>query len=395
MLYMEVYYCDVLEIKSILGSLKLDDSSFSDVFQFMNSSLDNQGKDIIRMYLLSLLENHLHIDHLRFSFEVIHGYELGCSDETFEVIDDQPNKPFWNWIANEDLSFIEQRESTIMSWIYDNFDSYFQSFYSLDRDECLDEDILSFRKREKDELLLSLSEALAGTNISIEQFDKSIELAMKKVKDYHNIDEESSIFVCYVRMYVEEFILKDEYIIKLARDLIVNLTVLKNLCESCLSKETDLGTILRNIRLFLRESVKQAKYISSDSGMDDYSIMYRDFKFFNQGGFWDKITPPEDIFMDMEKLFSEFLMVQKIEDDTEYAVKCFELCQRLLQIHPYRNGNGRTSKYLLFLLLISRGILPVSVTDNRGLTSCYQKNFGSSDYFLGRMHIVGRRVGSR
>ena len=129
--------------------------------------------------------------------------------------------------------------------------------------------------------------------------------------------------------------------------------------------------------------------------MDDYSIMYRDFNFLNQGGFWDKVTPSEDVFMDMEKLFARFLKVQNVEDDTEYAVKCFELCQRLLQIHPYRDGNGRTSKYLLFLLLISRGILPVSVTDNRGLTSCYQKKFGSSDYFLGRMHIVGRRVSSR
>lgn len=66
----------------------------------------------------------------------------------------------------------------------------------------------------------------------------------------------------------------------------------------------------------------------------------------------------EAINTDMQELASEYENLKAIEGKNEYIDKAVGIFQRFIQIHPYIDGNGRTSRALLDIMLINRGITP-------------------------------------
>ena len=95
---MNVYYCDAIEIQNVLASIK---ESPKGILKFMCSEENAIEDYIIKIYLLSLLENFEHIDNLKFAFEVISGKEFRNADEAFEIINSKNDKTFWNCLLQE------------------------------------------------------------------------------------------------------------------------------------------------------------------------------------------------------------------------------------------------------------------------------------------------------
>ena len=94
----------------------------------------------------------------------------------------------------------------------------------------------------------------------------------------------------------------------------------------------------------------------------------------------------------MNDLIIKYNEVKEINDNTKYAIECYKISQEFLQIHPYSNGNGRTSKYLFYYLLLRRNILPFTITDNNYLTHCYENiTTKPENYFMYRNNIMARR----
>ena len=388
---MGVYYCNVDKITSILNSIKLDNWSIKEVFEFMCNEDGDTEKYIIKMFLLPLLETHLYINRIKNAFELFSGKEVSNADVSFEIINRQEQKPFWDWLLLEKT----HDKASFCSWYFDGFSKYYYYFISpvkLKYDK-IPESFLD-RVKEERELLKDLKNKLKVCGITIRRFNELIKVASERVKINVEIDKTNEDFVSYVSIYIENFMERANVIDALGKDLIMNLMMLRDVCNSGLFAEKDLQVILKEIRKQFKRNSKNSGYaLCFPCESDQYLDVYRDFEIKYEGEFWGNTTPFEDIPCDMNELFENFSIIYEIEDDSEYAVKCFELCQKLLQIHPYRNGNGRTSKYLLFLLLIRRGILPIAITDNHDLTSCYEAYFNSVNYFLGRMEMAGRRTG--
>lgn len=66
---------------------------------------------------------------------------------------------------------------------------------------------------------------------------------------------------------------------------------------------------------------------------------------------------------DMVELAKEYENMKQIEDKDEYIDKAISIFQRFIQIHPYQDGNGRTSIALLDIMLINRNIVPPVLYD--------------------------------
>lgn len=70
-----------------------------------------------------------------------------------------------------------------------------------------------------------------------------------------------------------------------------------------------------------------------------------------------------DVKSDMDKLAEEYENMKQIENRDEYIDKAVSIFQRFIQIHPYLDGNGRTSRALLDIMLINRDIVPPILYD--------------------------------
>lgn len=66
---------------------------------------------------------------------------------------------------------------------------------------------------------------------------------------------------------------------------------------------------------------------------------------------------------DMTELAKEYEDMKQIENRDEYTDKAISIFQRFIQIHPYQDGNGRTSRALLDIMLINRNIVPPVLYD--------------------------------
>ena len=73
--------------------------------------------------------------------------------------------------------------------------------------------------------------------------------------------------------------------------------------------------------------------------------------------FFEYSTSPDKIESVIEMLNQQFANLMNIEDTEEYIKKSGELYYKFILCHPYADGNGRTSRYLINTLLAHRGIV--------------------------------------
>ena len=64
----------------------------------------------------------------------------------------------------------------------------------------------------------------------------------------------------------------------------------------------------------------------------------------------------EEITAKMNELNEEYKTIEKEENIENYIRGCADIFQKFLMIHPYTDGNGRTSRSMLMILLAKRGI---------------------------------------
>ena len=95
------------------------------------------------------------------------------------------------------------------------------------------------------------------------------------------------------------------------------------------------------------------------TGIKEYRNIYIEGK----NSFLKMCSKEKDIVPHMNALAEEYEELKMIEDTDEYIDKAIDIFQRLVQIHPYFDGNGRTSRALLDIMLINRNIVPPILYD--------------------------------
>lgn len=83
----------------------------------------------------------------------------------------------------------------------------------------------------------------------------------------------------------------------------------------------------------------------------------------------------EQIVRGMEILSQRYEDIMKISDTTKYVSECAKFLHDFIMIHPFSDGNGRTSRMLLQVMLAKRNILLPSLFDSdyHRIQSVYQK----------------------
>ena len=101
----------------------------------------------------------------------------------------------------------------------------------------------------------------------------------------------------------------------------------------------------RNLRLFDKEKYRDSTLLSGDNE------------------FMKNASKGMNVQKDMEALKEEFKELKDIKDNDEYVDKAIEIYAKFIQIHPYPDGNGRTSRALLDVMLLNRDIVPPILYD--------------------------------
>ena len=94
------------------------------------------------------------------------------------------------------------------------------------------------------------------------------------------------------------------------------------------------------------------------SGIDEeYAGRYRDYQVFITGT--EYLPPsPEDVPDLMKRFVAELGQKEALMHPIEYAAYVH---RRLVDIHPFADGNGRTARLLMNLILINKGYIAVSI----------------------------------
>ena len=391
---MSISYCNREKIGEVLKTL--DYRVNKNPFEFMSRHETTVEEYIIKIQLLSLLENYRHIIYLRYIFKIYcNDYSIPELSEIYEIVNRSKEKRFWGAFLQQN-PYSDKTLSDLWRWeLGGTLDRY--CFYYIDDSievKGIPDDEIE-REKDKEEILKELLEILRNTGFSLESFNTFI---MKNKEESELKSKTNNDFLKSVSIQIRELRDCSRRIDKLKRDLIFNLCLLLDIFNTELFLENDLSIILKEIRSSFKIYMGVSGYGRNDWSIDinNYGIEYRDFTLkkykvtSQENQFWLQTTEPDDIPAEMDKLFEEFKNINDIEDDEEYAKRCYLLSQRLLQIHPYKDGNGRTSKYLLFVLLLKRNILPLTVTDSHELSNCYN-TMNPEDYFSGRTNLISHR----
>lgn len=412
-------YIETSKIGTIFNSYNLNTSNILD---FLITEDNDNLKQLLKLYLLSTLEDYKHIEKLT---DNIYFSQVFSETPTNEIILKLPIKQFWQKVKErentKDLS--EER-----IWLAKNFDSYLYYVVGKESREQIQAELkqrikqernIFKRKKLKSELQdkiesasdlekdikekyesnfgsLNGLEELSATITTLVEYLKST--ASKKGQSFNPYQETPRVFR-FIFTYLDE----RKTIDFLKEDLVFNYFMITKIFSSSILKEDNLKEILFYIRKLMSDYDITAKDQTIDSDIDYRGLPastnplgpeYRNVEITSDNEFFNKTTNPKDIANDMEDLFERFNKINQITDDLEYAQECYKLSQEFLQIHPYINGNGRTSKFLFYILLLKRNILPFTITDNNSLTPCYEDtSINKENYFEYRNSVMTRRSG--
>lgn len=420
---MNLLYVGVSELWGKFKSYNLD---FNNVISFLVEEDGDKYKYLLKLYLIATLENYKHIDFLK--SDVIFD-DILDEDVSMEIINKNSEKKFWEFINNyldEDDNIIKMKRR---NWIFkylsswemkkiileggfpDDLDSYntFQikkltnkigtekNFIMkiLYRKQLLKE------KKEHNERIKEIKDSFEdafGGYMTCEQFSVLCQKFQSMHKEDPNYDFLDSIHV---------FLEKSYFVDSLKFDLIYNYKMICFLFSQDFTRECGLDELIFRIRNNMKELSPLVDMINMNfnrgcfGAINDgsYDVEYRSAPICQSGDFWERIASPGDIPKKMDELFTKYEEIKKLQNDESYVLECYKLSQDFLQIHPYENGNGRTSKYLFYSLLLKRNILPFTITDSYNLTPCYEKTKSSSEsiinYAYGRNEIIYNRFCGR
>lgn len=80
-----------------------------------------------------------------------------------------------------------------------------------------------------------------------------------------------------------------------------------------------------------------------------------------EGALWSKVPTTEDIPQKVGELSERFSKILAENDETEFVKQCADFHFDFIQVHPYLDGNGRTSRILLSMMLAAHNLILPSI----------------------------------
>ena len=381
------------DISKYLDSLDINEENALDFYRSSIRGDYNTPQGFVFRKILSQLEVRHHVENLdlavgqyRFgeSCEIIRSALRGETHYTDKMIEfDRRPKPNYRCL-NENVigSVIESKKFDVE-----------QSVFSLpSKIKVLQDKINSTPKNEKDKIRLLNSQldtakaqlqradqqkySLSNFGFPMEQeataewkdfLDSNISQLKSVVGEYvENIaniqDKELSQFTDLTTASVGDFLLSqassNRYIDNFKADVAMHFRLLKFVYQN---KDVDsLDEIISGIRRQFDTDSLSSSIISTDSHAPNY---YRQNSLNGDKKFWKDTATPQDIPEKMEELGRKFGELSKIEDEEEYKRGAVGIYKDFIQIHPFGDGNGRTSRYLLDYMFVKRGIMPPVLYD--------------------------------
>lgn len=459
-----ISYIETEKISKIFQSYNLNTSNILD---FLIEEDNDNLKYLLKLYLLSTLEDYKHIEKL---LDCVFYNRQFNETPSSEIINKRKIKQFWELVREH--QFIKDHFAK-RRWVHNHLATYMNYLENLPATEASQNRLLSQIKKESNPLKkLKLKYRLLKETTSSKQRIKEIEESYLKyfnsldgfnemsqiieaAKEYvtkqeekdqqekcrakkeeyqeilesfkrneitiqelkqklYNINKQSelevasrlewfepTIFVKKIINFAKNYFDERNIIDFLKEDLIFNYFMIVIIFSKELWFSDDLKTILHNIRTYMMDYDINGKNHTNDSHLDflglnfgtnPLSPEYRETNLRTDSLFFRKTAKIEEIPEKMNQLFARYENIRQLEDDTQYAYACYKLSQDLVQIHPYSNGNGRTSKYLFYILLLKRNILPFTITDNNTITHCYENlQTNPENYFEYRNKLMKRR----
>ena len=161
-----------------------------------------------------------------------------------------------------------------------------------------------------------------------------------------------------INEFLEAKILENEYLENLKIDIAMQLKLIKFVYQNNDLKTLD--DVISGIRKQFNTTKLSSRTISTDSNALGY---YRHNILNGEEQIWKNTADPEEIPEKMKELNKKYEELLKIEDPIEYKREAVKLYRNFIQIHPFADGNGRTSRYLLDFMMIQRGITPPILYD--------------------------------
>lgn len=374
----------------------------NNILDFMILEDNDNNKYILKLYLLSLMETHKHSQKLS-----SYVYLLTDDAPITEIIKKKKKKPFWESVkkhptysfsyfsffaANSNgvyYFFKEKRKyENAKQTLKENYikaNSFFSRIKIKKQLNQLEKNYKLRCKKFKEQFNIKYSKELQKF---IDLFSNYAEKAFST--PYDSTECENVEAMTLINIYLDFMRDSSEMVAILKRDLIFSYNMICTFFSEKFIKENDLSTLLNMIRTSLSE-------FRIDDTVPDYreeilKTEYRNYNLKYKSEFFKNTTDYAEIESEMANLFSEYNRIKDTENTNEYIYGCYQITQKLLQIHPYGNGNGRTSKYLFYILLLKRGILPFTITDSNYITNCYQKKGLTEDYIYARQTIMNDRI---
>ena len=149
------------------------------------------------------------------------------------------------------------------------------------------------------------------------------------------------------------------YIWNLKSDIVLNYQLTKHVFNNIDNNKT-----LDEVLLGIRETFSKYASTNLSEVQIDTKYIENDFPISSlQNDFLKSRVQGSQIKAEMDKLNSDFEELKTISNNEEYMKKALDIFQRFVQIHPYGDGNGRTSRYLLNYMFAAKNIVPPVLYD--------------------------------
>lgn len=379
-----MFYIDVDEVGAYFKSLSLNEDNILD---FLLSDFNNDFSYLLRLYLISSIENHKHIERFDNVCKFLYGFESSYVEEIIRNDKDKPVLQKANEIIKEDsvdleLNIIELSDLAVFC------NSYIFKEKGKAKNVSVPFKAIDNIKKSYYQKLLNIKIGNKLSSISFDEMKKTYSRIRSEEKDEESAKE--NLLTVLFDKTKEKNLIKDFVL-----DLKFNYQVLIFLFNTdCLNKDS-IFDILYSIRRTMADNDISLMLQSFPvQNLKPLGVHYRGGNLIKSNSFFANTSDYNDIDADMFELEYEYRAICQIEDDVEYLRNAYNLSKRFLQIHPFEDGNGRTFKYLFYYLCLKRNILPPTITDTMECTSSYFDTFNdnNSDYILERGKTLEKRI---
>ena len=377
-----MFYIDVNEVGTYFKSLKLNEDNILD---FLLSDFNNDFSYLLKLYLISSIENHKHIESFDNVCKFLYGFESSYVEEIIKNDKDKPVLQKANEIIREDsidfgLDVIELFDLSVFC------NSYI--FKEKSKNVSVPFKVINNIKKFYHQKLLNIKIGNKLSSVSFNDMEK-VYSRIRSVEKNEEIAEENLLAVLFDKSQ-EKQLIKDFVL-----DLKFNYQVLIFIFNTDYLNKDSIIDILYSIRRTMADNdISLMLQSFSCQNLKPLGVHYRGGNLIISSSFFANTSDYNDIDTDMLELEYEYRTICQIEDDVEYLRNAYNLSKRFLQIHPFEDGNGRTFKYLFYYLCLKRNILPPTITDTMECTSSYFDTFNdnTSDYILERSKTLEKRI---